>query len=172
MRMDFAPLALSGSSASSDLPGSHCWTPDMTTGRASTSPVVDPQAGYHLVTEQLLSRLETPTVQVIDIRTDTERADDLGGNMPHGQIPGSVRLPWSDLLGETGRLIAASSLLALTNGLDLDRTRETVVYGSFGVDTALSWLALRNAGFEEVLSYDRGWAEWSTLPGLPREPLS
>ena len=66
----------------------------------------------------------------------------------------------------------ADELLARTAALGIDPTEETVLYGNFGVDTALSWLALRNAGFDNVLSYDRGWAEWSTVPGLPREPLS
>jgi thiosulfate/3-mercaptopyruvate sulfurtransferase len=142
------------------------------TSTTSTSPTVDPQAGYYLVTEQLRTRLENFAVQLIDIRTDSERADDLGGQMPRGQIPGSLRLPWTSLLDEAGHLIPRDSLLARTTALDLDRVQETVLYGSFGVDTALSWLALRNAGFGNVLSYDRGWAEWSTIAGLPREPLS
>ncbi len=55
---------------------------------------------------------------------------------------------------------------------DSIRRTPTVLYGSFGVDTALPWLALKNAGFSNVQTYDRGWAEWSITPGLPREPLS
>ena len=138
----------------------------------STAPAVDPQSGFYLVTEQLLARLENPAVQMIDIRTDGERGDDLDGNMPLGQIPGSIRLPWRTLLDESGHLILTDDLLALTTSLGLDPGRETVLYGKFGVDTALSWLVLRNAGFANVLSYDRGWAEWATVPGLPRDPLS
>jgi thiosulfate/3-mercaptopyruvate sulfurtransferase len=138
----------------------------------STSPIVDPQAGYYLVTEQLRIRLQNPGVQVIDIRTDAERADDLGGQMPLGQIPGSIRLPWTDLLDAAGRLIPPDASIELTTDLHLDPSLETVLYGSFGVDTALSWLALRNAGFDNLLTYDRGWVEWSILPGLPQEPLS
>jgi thiosulfate/3-mercaptopyruvate sulfurtransferase len=139
---------------------------------SSTSPTVDPQAGYYLVSEQLLNRLQVPGVQIVDTRTDTERADDLDGNMPIGQIPGSIRLPWNELYDADGRLRTASDTSSRASALGLDPARETVLYGSFGVDTALSWLALRNAGFETVLSYDRGWAEWSTLPGAPREPIS
>lgn len=139
---------------------------------SSASPVVDPQAGYYLVSEQLLARLGDPAVQIVDIRTDADRADDLDGNMPYGQIPGSLRLPWSELYGADGLVRSASEVAASAESLGLDAARETVLYGKFGVDTALSWLALRNAGLETVLSYDRGWAEWSTLPGAPREPIS
>ena len=146
--------------------------PIVSASSTSTPPVVDPQSGYYLVTEQVLTRLSDPAMQLIDIRTDSERADDLNGNMPTGQIPGSVWLPWSQLLDASGHLISSDELLALTADLGLRPVRETVLYGRFGVDTALSWVALRNAGFENVLSYDRGWAEWSTLPDLPREPSS
>ncbi len=133
---------------------------------------VAPQPDYYLVTEQLLARLDNPAVQILDIRTDAERADDLDGLVPLGQIPGTVRLPWNELIDETGHLILSDELLARTTTLGLDPAQETVLYGNFGVDTALSWLALRNAGFANVLIYDRGWAEWSTVSGLPQEPLS
>jgi thiosulfate/3-mercaptopyruvate sulfurtransferase len=138
----------------------------------STSPVVDPQQGFYLVTEQLVSRLDRSDVQIVDIRTDDERANDLDGNMPIGQIPGSIRLPWDSLLDEEGRLRSATDVRTLAANTGLDPTLETVLYGSFGVDTALSWLAFTDAGFAKVLTYDRGWAEWSTASDLPREPLS
>lgn len=138
----------------------------------SSPPVVDPQPGFYLVTEQLLSRLSNPEVQVIDIRTDAERADDLDGQMPQGQIPGSIQYQWTEMLAPSGHLLPAADLQAQTASLGLDTARETVLYGNFGVDTALSWIALRQAGFQNLLSYDRGWAEWSITPGLPREPLA
>ena len=139
---------------------------------SSTSPTVDPQPDYYLVSEQLVARLDDPAVQIVDIRSDAERTDDLDGHMPVGQIPGTRRLPWNELFDESGRLLTSNEVLDRAAAVGLDPTNETVLYGSYGVDTALSWLALRNAGFANVLSYDRGWAEWSSLPDLPREPLS
>jgi thiosulfate/3-mercaptopyruvate sulfurtransferase len=139
---------------------------------SSDSLVVDPQAGFYLVTQQVLDRLDSPDFQLVDIRTDDERADDLNGAMPLGQIPASIRLPWSSLLDADGRLLTADRVRALATDAGLDLANPTVLYGSFGVDTALSWLALTNAGFSDVQTYDRGWAEWSITPGLPREPLS
>lgn len=139
---------------------------------SSGSPVVDPQGGFYLVTEQVLARLDTPHVQVVDIRTDDERADDLNGAMPSGQIPGSVRLPWTALIDDAGRLQPTAAIEKLVTNAGLDPADPTVIYGSFGVDTALSWLALTTAGFTDLQTYDRGWAEWSIMPDLPREPLS
>ncbi len=136
------------------------------------SPIVRPRVGYYLVTEEVLARLPEPDAQIVDIRTDDERADDLDGTMPTGQIPGSVRLPWTAFLDENGHLHAASEIDALAASAKLAKDQPTILYGRFGVDTALAWLALRRSGFTDVQSYDRGWAEWSITPGLPREPLS
>lgn len=139
---------------------------------SSTSPVVDPQQGFYLVTQQVLDRLSDPRIQLIDSRTDSERTSDLGGTMPTGSIPGSRRLPWNRLIDETGRLRPVADILALLTSLALALDRPTILYGRFGVDTALPWLVLRNAGMNDLQTYDRGWAEWSITPDLPREPLS
>jgi thiosulfate/3-mercaptopyruvate sulfurtransferase len=139
---------------------------------SSGSPTVDPQQNFYLVTQQVLDRLDDPAIQLADIRTDQERADDLSGNMPTGQIPGSIRLPWKSLLDESGHLRAALDVASLAADAGLDPVKTTVIYGSFGVDTALPWLALSWAGFADLQTYDRGWAEWSITPDLPREPLS
>jgi thiosulfate/3-mercaptopyruvate sulfurtransferase len=133
-------------------------------------PTVAPQPGYYVVTTQLLDRLGNPDLQLVDIRTDEERADDLDGNMPLGQIPGSIRLAWDRLLDD-GHLSSANNLLLLAEDAGLNPSNPTVLYGSFGVDTALPWLALTAAGFSDLQTYDRGWAEWSITPDLPRESL-
>lgn len=136
------------------------------------SPSFDPRPGYYLVTAQLLDRLGNPGFQLIDIRTDDERSDDLRGDMPTGQIPGSIRLPWNALLDEGRRLHSNDEVLSLATDAGLVSDRPTVIYGSFGVDAALPWLALTSAGFTDLQTYDRGWAEWSIAPDLPREPLA
>jgi len=140
-------------------------------GVSSVGPVAHPRVGYYLVTDQVLALLSEPGIQVADIRTDGERADDFDGKMPTGQIPGSTRLPWTGLLDETGHLRPVTEIDALVTGAGLAKKRSTIVYGRFGVDTALTWVALRRSGFSDVQSYDRGWAEWSITPELPREPL-
>lgn len=139
---------------------------------SSGAPTVDPQSGFYLVTQQVLDRLGTPGFQLVDIRTDDERGDDLNGTMPTGQIPGTVRLPWTTLLDADGRLLTADRVRSLATDAGLDRENPTVLYGSFGVDTALPWLAFTDAGFTDLQTYDRGWAEWSITTGLPLEPLS
>lgn len=133
---------------------------------------VDPQAGYYLVTSQLLDRIGSPILQLLDIRTDRERADDVGGTVPTGQIPGSVRFPWDDLLDDAGHLRPPADILELAQVAGLQPDKPTVLYGTFGVDAALPWLALADAGFDDLQTYDRGWAEWSIGAGLPREPLA
>jgi thiosulfate/3-mercaptopyruvate sulfurtransferase len=139
---------------------------------SSGTPVVDPQQGFYLVTQQVVDRLGTPGFQLVDIRTDEEHADDLDGAMPLGQIPGSIRVPWSNLVDANGHLLSSERVVSLATSVGLAPGQPTVLYGSFGIDAALPWLALTNAGFTNVQTYDRGWAEWSITPELPREPLS
>lgn len=139
---------------------------------AGDRPFVDPRANFYLVTQQVRDRLGTPGFQLVDIRTDEERASDLGGTMPTGQIPDSIRIPWTSLRNAQGHLETTAAIARLTASAGLDPQHPTVLYGSFGVDTALPWLALTTAGFRDLQTYDRGWAEWSITPDLPRESLS
>jgi 3-mercaptopyruvate sulfurtransferase SseA len=75
------------------------------------------------------------------------------------------------LVDANGHLLSSERVVSLATSVGLAPGQPTVLYGSFGVDAALPWLALTNAGFTNVQTYDRGWAEWSITPELPREPL-
>ncbi len=135
------------------------------------APLVAPREGFYLVTEQLLDLLRSPELQLVDIRTGAEQTDDFDGQMPTGRIPGSLHLPWTALFDESGHVLPADRIRQLSRAAGIGSDRPTVLYGRFGVDTALPWLALRDTGLTDVQIYDRGWAEWSVTPDLPREPL-
>jgi 3-mercaptopyruvate sulfurtransferase SseA len=69
------------------------------------------------------------------------------------------------------RLKPAATLAALARDAGLTPALEIVIYGRYGVDAALPWLALRHAGFPGAIVYDRGWVEWAGRPDLPIEPF-
>ncbi len=134
--------------------------------------VVDPQDGYYVVTEALRDRIARGDTDLLDIRSQDEIADTLNGALPIGTIPTSQPWPWDALVdADSGTLLPAESLLHQISDLGLTIDRDIVVFGRFGVETALSWLALRSIGFERVLTYDRGWVEWASTPGLAIAPV-
>jgi thiosulfate/3-mercaptopyruvate sulfurtransferase len=83
-------------------------------------------------------------------------------------IKGARRLSASELLEDShgGRIAPRERLDALVGELGLDRHKRTIVSCGSGVSAAGAYLALREAGFEDVAVYDGSWIEWSH-EGLP-----
>ncbi len=63
-------------------------------------------------------------------------------------------------------------LQGLVRDAGLDPHKRTIVSCGSGVSAAGAWLALREAGFEDVAVYDGSWMEWSHfgLPSVPKSP--
>lgn len=142
-------------------------------GVPNVEPIVDPQDGYYVVTEALRQRLFLGNTQVVDARTDEDRQDTLGGQLPLGQIPGSIRLPWNSLIDPAkGALLNDSTIRSLIESAGITDDSDIVIVARFGTDTALTWLVLKSLGFTNVLTYDRGWVEWASTPELPVDPLT
>ncbi len=137
-----------------------------------TDPVITPRQNSYLVKEQLLSRLNDPSFAIIDIRTDEERRDTIGGTIETGVIPGSLSLPWSALLdSETGLFLPADQLQQVFDQLGLATNQTVILYGRFGLDSGLAWIGLKLMSFQPILLYSGGWAEWSADPITPKVPF-
>lgn len=132
----------------------------------STSVV--PQEGFYLVREQVMTRLADPRTLLVDVRTGGELALTFDDTVTPGTIDGAISLPWPELLDPSGAALLQSSGLqdrVAASGLSADRL--VILFGNFGTDTSLHWLALKLLGFPEVLVYDGGWVEWSSPPPTP-----
>ena len=77
-------------------------------------------------------------------------------------IKGAVRLSGNLLLEDArgGRIADAATLERLVREAGLDPHARTVVSCGSGVSASGAWLALREAGFEDVAVYDGSWMEW------------
>ncbi|MBX3071805.1 MAG: sulfurtransferase [Thermomicrobiales bacterium] len=136
-------------------------------------PAVDPQEGFYVVTEALADRIARADTTILDIRTAEEQRDTLNGALPLGAIPTAQRWPWDGMIDpDSNALLPLEGLRTQIAPLGLRSDRDIVVYGRFGVDTALSWLVLKTLGFERVLTYDRGWVEWAATEGLGIDALT
>ena len=140
----------------------------------STPPVeANGRRSFVVDTEELAARLGDPALAILDSRTDEEAADDLNATLPLGQIPGSIRVPWTATLrDDAGRLRSPEELTALFAAAGVTPDREVAVVARFGAETGQPWLVLKLLGYPRVRVYDRGWAEWATSPELPIEPVS
>ena len=124
-----------------------------------------------IATAELASRLDNPALSLVDIRTPAERADSLNDTIRTGAIPSSIPIPWSQLiLDQSGQLRSNDDLRAIFAGAGISPDQEVVLYGQFGSDTGLVWLALRLAGYGTIRVYDEGWALWASRPDLPITP--
>lgn len=114
--------------------------------------------------EDLRLQLNDPNLVIVD----TREAREFTGKTPYGErrgghIPGAIHLYFKDLLGEEGRLLPRSELLAKLRTLGITPETQVVVYCTGGVRSG--WLAavLVTHGFQ-VKNYAGSMWEWSAAP--------
>lgn len=77
-------------------------------------------------------------------------------------ITNAVRLSGNLLLEDArgGRVADPATLERLVSDTGLDKRARTIVSCGSGVSASGAWLALREAGFDDVAVYDGSWMEW------------
>jgi thiosulfate/3-mercaptopyruvate sulfurtransferase len=77
-------------------------------------------------------------------------------------IKGAVRISGNLLLEDArgGRIADPTTLERLVRDAGLDPHARTVVSCGSGVSASGAWLAMREAGFDDVAVYDGSWMEW------------
>jgi thiosulfate/3-mercaptopyruvate sulfurtransferase len=118
--------------------------------------------------------LKTNSEQVLDARSQGRfegTAPEPREGLPSGHMPGSLNLPFVDILdtGQKTMLPAEELHQAFTEaGVDLHKP-VTTTCGS-GVTAALLALGLHLLGHRQVAVYDGSWSEWASRDDTPIEP--
>ncbi len=89
--------------------------------------------------------------------------------MRSGHIPGSVNLPYTDLLHADGTFRPAGEVRGRFEVAGIDGTRPVVTSCGSGVTACILTLGLRIAGFPEGAVYDGSWTEWGGRSDTPVE---
>jgi thiosulfate/3-mercaptopyruvate sulfurtransferase len=87
--------------------------------------------------------------------------------MRSGHIPGSISLPYTDLLQPDGTFRPAGEVRGRFEAAGVDGTQPVVTSCGSGVTACILTLGLRIAGFPEGAVYDGSWTEWGGRSDTP-----
>lgn len=117
---------------------------------------------------QLEANVTTKAEQVVDARARERYEGKVAEPWPgrrSGRIPGSLNVPFNDLINSDGTMKSADELQAIFGGAKVDLRQPIVTSCGSGVTAGAVSLALARLGVDTAL-YDGSWAEW----GLPNGP--
>jgi thiosulfate/3-mercaptopyruvate sulfurtransferase len=152
-----------------------------------TLPAIDlalaPTNAELIDTPELLARLKSGSVQLVDTRTPMEFSGDDIRAIRGGHIPGAMNLPYEDnwvdpqaasklaakqVSNRSGMsLKPADQLAALYAGLDRDK--EVVLYCQSGVRASVTASVLRDLGFRKITLYEPSWLGYASVLSAPAE---
>ncbi len=122
--------------------------------------------------DEILANLSDKSEQVLDARA----ADRFCGEAPEpreglraGHIPGSLNLPYSQLLKSDGTFKPANELHDLFEKAGVDLSRPVATTCGSGVTASILSLALAIMGHRHTAVYDGSWTEWGADDALPIE---
>ena len=113
--------------------------------------------------DQIAEALRAHSVQVLDARSGPRfrgEAPEPRPGLASGHIPGSLNLPFQEVLGADGRLRGEEELRAAFEKAGVDLGRPVVTTCGSGVTAAVLALALESVGARAAGLYDGSWAEW------------
>jgi thiosulfate/3-mercaptopyruvate sulfurtransferase len=120
----------------------------------------------------ILRNVLTRSEQVLDARAAGRFSGAVlepRAGMRSGHIPGSISLPYTDLLHADGTFRSAGDVRGRFEAAGVDATQPVVTSCGSGVTACILTLGLRVAGLPEGAVYDGSWSEWGGRSDTPVE---
>lgn len=123
--------------------------------------------------DHMKANLDNKRELVLDARAPARFKGEAAEPRPtkhQGHIPGSVNVPFADLIDEKTRcMLPADQLKARFDTAGIDAKQPVVISCGSGVTACTVALALNLLGHENVAVYDGSWAEWGNRDDTPIE---
>jgi thiosulfate/3-mercaptopyruvate sulfurtransferase len=120
---------------------------------------------------EMKANLDSLREQVVDSRGPAKfdgSQEDLFPTKKLGHIPGSVNIPWGDLIDpESGAFIPPEALAGRFQAAGLDLERPIVTTCGSGISSCVTALGLYLLGHTTAAVYDGSWAEWGLAEDTP-----
>lgn len=120
---------------------------------------------------EMRANLASGREQVLDARSADRvygsGVDPVHGG-PNGRIPGSLNLPFTQVLNADGTYKSPADLRAAFAGAGIDLARPVTTTCGSGVTASVLLFALHLAGVDDAALYDGSWSEWSSDPETPK----
>lgn len=128
--------------------------------------------------EEMLRSLDDPSIIKLDVRDYDEWMAE--SSSPYGvdfcprkgRIPGAVLIEWYAMMKEDSKVPMFKSkdeILAITKEVGIKPESSVNIYCFKGARASNTFVALKEAGIEDVRIYFASWNEWSRDPSLPIE---
>ncbi|WP_136636323.1 3-mercaptopyruvate sulfurtransferase [Pseudooceanicola onchidii] len=126
----------------------------------------------HLVKDvtQVSAASKLADTVILDARSGERfrgEADEPRPGLRKGHIPGSVSLPFTEVLNEDGTMKDPEVLKAILAERGVEGRKPVITTCGSGVTAAVLSLALERSGHHNHALYDGSWSEWGAFPTLP-----
>jgi thiosulfate/3-mercaptopyruvate sulfurtransferase len=137
---------------------------DQEPAAAPGSVTLRPRPGVMVDSDWILSRLEDPSITLIDARPDEEYtgADGgMGGRVHAGHIPGAYQIYWEKMVEsrDLWRARPRDDLKALFAASGAAEGSTLVIYCMVGLRASYAYLVARMLGYDAKF-YDGSWHDW------------
>lgn len=113
--------------------------------------------------EQVKSALDAKSAQVVDARSAARfrgEVDEPRPGLRKGHMPGSLNVPFGDVIAADGRLKSSDEISAVFAKAGVDLSKPIINSCGSGVTAAILALAQSLAGHDDSAVYDGSWSEW------------
>jgi thiosulfate/3-mercaptopyruvate sulfurtransferase len=122
--------------------------------------------------DQMLANIDSKKEQVVDARAQVRFdgvAPEPRAGLRSGHIPGSVCVPFVDMLDDDRTMLGASDLSHAFSSSGLDLKKPITASCGSGVSASMLVFALHLIGHRQTAVYDGSWTEWGGREDLPIE---